>query len=179
MAEWRLTDRRLAVPVAATLAVLGFVFLSLLPPTQAPGWPGPDPVLCLVLALVLRRPDQMPALLIAALLLFEDLMTLRPPGLWAAIVLGGTEILRDRARLSREVGFWAEWALVAGVICGAFAANRFVLALLLVPQPPIAPVAVEAAATVALYPLVVGVLRFGFGLRKPATGEVDARGRRL
>ena len=171
--------RRLVVPVAATLAVLGVTFFNLLPPMRAPGWPGPDPVLCLLLALMLRRPDQMPAGLIAILVLFEDVMTMRPPGLLAAIVLGATEILRDRARLSREVGFWAGWALVAGVICAAFALNRFALALLLVPQPPFGPVAFEALATVALYPLIVAGLRFGFGLRKPATGEVDARGRRL
>jgi rod shape-determining protein MreD len=33
--------------------------------------------------------------------------------------------------------------------------------------------------TILAYPVVVGVSILAFGLRKPATGEVDATGRRI
>jgi rod shape-determining protein MreD len=65
------------------------------------------------------------------------------------------------------------------VIVAIAVAYRLALAVTMLPQGPLAPAAVQVAATVLAYPLVVAATRFLFGLRKPATGEVDALGRRL
>lgn len=142
-------------------------------------WSGPDWVLAVACAVVLRRPEYLPILLLAALVLLEDLLTVRPIGLWAALVLVVTEFLRARAAFSREVSLLGEWLLVALMIGFAFSANRLILGLFFVPQPALAPVVVQALATIAAYPLVLAVLRFGFGLRKPATGELDPMGQKL
>ena len=155
------------------------IFLRLLPSDGASGGAAaPDLVLCLVCAVVLRRPEFAPALLVAAVILVEDMLTMRPPGLWAALVLAATEFLRARAGLSRELGLPGEWLLVGAVIVATFAANRAVLALAMVAQPGLADVATQAGFTVLAYPAVVAALRLA-GLRKPATGETDRMGRPL
>lgn len=143
------------------------------------GWPAPDLLLAVACAVVLRRPEFLPAVLIAALALLEDLLTLRPPGLWAALMLVGTEFLRARAAFSREVSLVAEWLLVALTVAALFALNRLVLGLFFVPQPALAAVMGQAVATILAYPAVVGVLRFGLSLRKPATGELNPLGQKL
>lgn len=156
------------------------LLLRLLPLSSLPGsLPGPDLLLCLVLAWVLRRPDYMPALLIAGVFLIEDLLLMRPPGLWALIVLLGAEFLRGRQPLMRELGFPLEWAAVAAVIGAMWLAERLVLGLLLVPLPPLADSLVQLVATLLAYPLVVLASHFALRVRKPATGEVDALGRPL
>ncbi len=160
------------------------LFLRLLPlPGFAPGVPGgvpgPDLLLCLVLAWVLRRPDYMPALLVAVVFLLEDLLLMRPPGLWALIVLLGAEFLRGRQPLMRELPFLLEWAVVAAVIAAMWLAERLVLGLVMVPMPALGPALLHLLLTLLAYPLVVGVSHALLRVRKPATGEVDALGRPL
>lgn len=156
------------------------LFVRLLPlGTSATAWPGPDLLLCLTLAWILRRPDYVPALLIVAVFLIEDMLTLRPPGLWAAIVLLGAEFLRGREPLTRELPFPLEWAMVAAVMLLMMGGNRLVLAITVSPQPGFAASFLQSILTILAYPVIVGFSRLLFGLRKSATGEVDARGRRL
>lgn len=165
---------------AYLLVVVALVFLRLLPlPAEAGRWPGPDLVLCLTCAWVLRRPDYVPALLIGLVALVEDLILMRPPGLWAALMLLGTEFLRGRASFSRELTFVTEWVMVAIVMTAMTLGYRLVLAVVMLPQPGVSLTLVQTVGTIMAYPVVVGVSRLLAGLRKPATGEVDARGRRL
>ena len=159
---------------------LFLLFIRLLPLGNAPGtFPGPDILLCLILAWVIRRPDFLPMPLILAVILTEDLILMRPPGLWTAIVVLGTEFLRSRAALTRELNLLVEWMLVSGVMLGMMLAYRLILAIAFVPQPPFGFVVVQVLWSVALYPLVVALSQFTLDLRKPATGEVDNLGRRL
>ena len=159
---------------------LFLLFIRLLPLGNAPGtFPGPDILLCLILAWVIRRPDFLPMPLILAVILIEDLILMRPPGLWTAIVVLGTEFLRSRAALTRELNLLVEWMLVSGVMLGMMLAYRLILAIAFVPQPPFGFVVVQVLWSVALYPLVVALSQFTLDLRKPATGEVDNLGRRL
>lgn len=165
---------------AFVIAVLAAMFLRLLPlPAEAGRWPGPDLVLCLACAWVLRRPDYVPALLIGLVLLLEDMILMRPPGLWAALMLLGTEFLRARASFSRELTFLSEWIMVAMVMTAMMLAYRLVQAVVMLPQPGLTFSLVQTAGSVLAYPVVVLASRLVVGLRKPATGELDAMGRRL
>jgi rod shape-determining protein MreD len=169
------SHRTLYVALAGVL-----LFLRLLPLGSVAGtWPGPDLLLCLTLVWVLRRPDYVPALLIALVVLLEDLLLMRPPGLWAALVVLAAEFLRIRTGLTRELGFLVEWLLVAAVILAAVLGYRLVLAVVMLPQAGLGQTLVQATGTILCYPLVVGVSRVAFGVRKPATGETDAYGRRI
>lgn len=166
---------------AAFLGLALFIlFVRILPVGTAPGsWPGPDLMLCLMLAWVTRRPDYLPAPMVAGVVLVEDLMFMRPPGLWAAIVVMATEFLRSRAPLTRELGFVAEWLMVGVVMLAMLLGYRTVLALAFVDQAPFGMAFAQTAMTILCYPVVTGLLHLALRLRKPSTGEVDAFGRRL
>jgi rod shape-determining protein MreD len=159
---------------------LVLLFLRLLPMANAPGaLPGPDLLLCLIMAWVVRRPDFLPMPLILIVILIEDLVLMRPPGLWTAIVILATEFLRSRIALTRELNFLVEWVLVSGMMLGMLLAYRLVLAMAFVAQPAFGFSVVQVLWSVALYPLVVGLSRLVLDLRKPAMGEVDDFGRRV
>jgi rod shape-determining protein MreD len=156
------------------------LFVKLLPLGSVAGdLPGPDILLCLIFVWLVRRPDYLPVPLIVLVLLLEDLMLMRPPGLWAGLVLIATEFMRSRILLARELSFWAEWALVAGLMVALLVAYRIVFSLALLPQPGLGFALLQTLWSILCYPLVVAASRFALDLRKPAMGEVDAYGRRL
>ena len=161
------------------LALL-LLFLRLLPLGAEPGrFPGPDLILCMIMAWVMRRPDYLPVWLIAAVVLAEDLILMRPPGLWTALVVMGSEFVRSRAALTRELNFVVEWLLVTGLMVAMLLAYRLVFALALLPQLPFGFAVVQVTWSVLAYPLVVVASRLVLDLKKPATGETDDYGRRL
>jgi rod shape-determining protein MreD len=156
------------------------LFLRILPLDLPPGGlPGPDLMLALTMAWVLRRPSHLPALAIALVWLVEDLLMLRPPGLWALIVLAGTEFLRARHVVVREITFLLEWVMVASVLAVMTLGYRLVLAIVMVPQDPLDLSLMRLGFTVASYPAMVLLLHVVLRVRKPATGEVDELGRKL
>ncbi len=140
--------------------------------------PGPDVLLCLILAWEQRRPEYLPALLIAAVVLMEDFLLMRPPGLWTALVLIAGEFLRNRAALTRELSFIAEWLLIAAVMTGMFLVYRVMFTVAFLPQPSFGFAMAQVLATILFYPLVVWLSHLALGVDKPAMGEVDAQGRR-
>lgn len=152
------------------------LFLRLLPLSPGHGgFPGPDLVLALTLAWLVRRPDFVPAPLIVAVFLLEDLVFLRPPGLWPLIVLLGTEFLRARRDSLRTLTFAVEWLAAAAVIAAMVLANRAVLALVMVPQPVLGQELLRLVMTVLAYPAVVLVSRMALDLRRTAPGDMDLR----
>ncbi|MGB7268090.1 MAG: rod shape-determining protein MreD [Albidovulum sp.] len=171
----RLGFRALFIGIAAIIIFFRILPLSTLPPR----WPGPELLLCLTVVWVLRRPDYVPALLIAGVFLIDDLLALRPPGLWALIVLLGTEFLRSRENSTRDLPFFAEWMMAGGVIAVMTLANSFVHFLFMIPQASFAQVSVQLVATLMAYPFLALAMQLAFGLRRAATGEVDALGQRL
>ena len=159
---------------------LFILFVRLLPMGSEPGdLPGPDLLLCMMLAWMMRRPDFLPVGLIVAVTLAEDLILLRPPGLWTALVVLATEFLRSRNALTRELNFVVEWLLASGLMVAMMLAYRLAFAVALLPQVPFGFAVVQVIWSILVYPVVVGLSRLAFDLRKPATGEVDDYGRRL
>lgn len=163
-----------AVYVALFLAIL---FWRLLP--LAPGrviWPGPDLGLCLTLIWVLRRPEQVPVLGIAALYLIEDILLLRPIGLGAAVVVLGTEAARKREQRWRELPFMVEWLRVTMLLALMMLAYRFLLTIFFLPPPPLGQAMLQFIATTAAYPLLAALAARGLGLPR-STADRDPRAR--
>jgi rod shape-determining protein MreD len=176
---------------------LVFLFFRILPMGTAPaescapdaGWcramdwlahmPGPDLLLCIIFAWTMRRPDYLPTLLIAAVVLTEDILLLRPPGLWTALVVLASEFIRSRVALTRELNFGVEWLLVSALMVAMLILYRIGFGLVLLPQPPFGFALVQVIWSILCYPLVVFLSRMVLHLYKPAMGEVDAYGRRL
>lgn len=157
-----------------------FMFMRLLPLDMTAGsWPWPDLLLILTLGWVLRRPAHLPAVAIGLVYLVEDLLTMRPPGLWALAVLMGTEFLRRRHAVVREIALPLEWAMVAGVLAAMTFGYRLVLAIVMAPQEALDLSLIRFLGTVLLYPVAVLLLQYVLRVRKPATGELDELGRRL
>ncbi len=175
VAAQRLAYRLLFAGLAALI-----LFVRILPLGAVPARvPGPDLILCGAIAWVLRRPDYAPAALIAAVFLVEDVLSMRPPGLWPLLVLLGTEYLRSREAVLRDLPFALEWLVAGALVVALTMVQRLALAVFLVPQVPVGMAALQTVSTVLAYPAVVLLTRFVFGLRKAAPGEFDAFGRRI
>jgi len=154
---------------------LMLIFLHLLPQDTSPrGWAGPDLILALSCAWVLRRPELVPAPLIALVFVTTDLLYQMPPGLWAAFVVIGTETLRSRAPGLRDLTFAVEWLTVAITLTAMTLGNQLALAILLLDRPPLGLSLMQLVMTLITYPLVAYGSQIIFGVRKQAPGDVDA-----
>ncbi len=161
--------------------LLGIVilFLHLLPlDTKPDRLPFPDLLIALTYAWVLRRPEYVPILSIALVMLMADFLLLRPPGLLAALVVLGASYLRNAAPGMREIGFMAEWTSVGVVITAIFVLNRAILAILSVQQAALGPVVIQVVLTVAIYPLVVLLSQSAFGVRRISPADTATLGGR-
>lgn len=164
------------VPITQPRATAGTETEVLFDPVR---WIAPDLLILTALAWVTRRPSFAPALAIGVIFLLADMLFHRPPGLWTALVLIASEILRGRARSMRTLPFWLEWATVGSAIAVITAIYHFTLSMVLVPQAPLGLTLVQMAVTIAMYPAVVFVSYIVFGVNRPAPGEVDALGHRI
>lgn len=159
--------------------VMVLIFLRILPMPMEPGsLPGPDLMMCLCCAWILRRPDHLPVILIAGVAFLEDILMMRPPGLWAAILILGTEFLRSRSHYSREMPILHEWGMVSMVILVMMLANRIIQAMVVLPQPPLGMTLFHAVMSMLAYPVVVMLLKLAFRFGPAGGGDLDAYGRR-
>jgi len=160
------------------LAACLILFVRLLPLDLMPGGLArPDLMLAVTFAWVMRRPEQVPPLMIAAVFLVFDLLFLKAPGLWPLIVLTATEFLRSRGP-GHDLPFLTEWLLVAVVAVAAVLAESLVLSVFAVGNAPIGVALLGMLATLLAYPFVVAALRYGLGLKRATPGEADAMGGR-
>lgn len=158
----------------------GLVFLRLLPlGDSAPGWPGPDILTCLIFAWVLRRPDYVPVIMIAVVVLMTDFLFVRPPGPWTVFTILAAEYLRAWAERARTLSLPVEWMLAAGAIGFVIFGSRIVHFLTMLDVPGLVTDMQFFISTVLVYPLVVGVSHLVFGIRKMAPGDVEALGRKI
>lgn len=161
--------------VAISLAIL---FFSILPLHTLPRyWAGPDLLLALTLTWSLRKRRAVPLLIVAAVALLADLMLQRPPGLWAAIVVIGSEWLKSHARQLRDQSFVTEWLTVGTLILLMALAYRVALAISVTQLPPLGLYVMQFVATIVVYPMVVGVSHLAFGIRKAQPGDLESLGR--
>lgn len=156
---------------------LGILFVHLLPLDTAPRrWAPPDMLVAFSFAWALRRPDFVPAWLLALVLLLADLLLQRPPGLLAALVLGGVEYLKSRFLGPSDASFAGEWVAVALILVAIGLFYRLVLGVLGVGQAPVSLSVIQLFATILVYPLAVLATQSVLGVRKLAPSEAEALG---
>ena len=160
----------------SALSVL-VIFIRMLPINLTAGhWPGADWTLVIAFSWVLRRPKFVPVLLFAGIIFVNDMLFMRPPGLWTGISIIGLEFLRSRAQYSRELPFLFEWALVSAVILAMILSNRLILGIFVIGQPSFALDSLLFIMTVAAYPIAVIVSSQLLGVRQVTPGAVDQYG---
>ncbi|MFY0680959.1 MAG: rod shape-determining protein MreD [Thalassovita sp.] len=156
---------------------LGIIFFQLLPLETTPRrFTGPDLMVLFAFAWATRRPEYVPAFLIAGIMLLGDLLFQRPPGLMAALMVVATEAVKRRSRTLRDQGFPVEWLTITGTLVLVMLGYRLILALLIVPQAPMGLTLIQLIMSVISYPLVVLATQFVFGVRKVSPGETNAMG---
>jgi rod shape-determining protein MreD len=147
------------------LAGVALVLMAILPLDHSAGaLPGPDLLMALTLVLVIRQPQAVPVLAIAAVFLLADLMWMRPPGIMTAAVVVGTEFLRRRPDLTTEVSFAAEWGVAAAIGAAIVIGQSAILSLLAVAGPSLGMLLIKFLGTVLAYPVFVAVLRLTFNV---------------
>lgn len=170
-----LATRRILYRALFAVIAAGLIFAQILPLGLGTGrLPSPDLLILLSAAWALRRPDYVPTLLIAAVLLLSDILFMRPLGLWAALGVLGVEMLRSRGATSAELPFLAEWLLVTVVLAAMTVAESLILAILMVPRPPLGAAALHLVISAAVYPAVVLATTLVFGVRSATPAERDA-----
>ena len=151
------------------------ITLKLLPLNlAAPGLPGPDLLVLLVFAWMVRQPALVPIGMLLVVFLLADFLFMRPPGLWTALLLVAAEALRRRRLTMAELPFLVEWGTVAALIMGMVLLNRLILWMLLVDLNSLGLTLAHGIVTIALYPVVVAVSKFVFRVRKLGPTELEA-----
>ena len=69
-------------------------------------------------------------------------------------------------------------AFVAAVLIAMTGLNQLTLAVAAVERPAFGAVTIQLMLTILIYPLIVGLSRSLFNVRRLAPGEIDASGRR-
>lgn len=162
------------------ILTVGIIFAQILPlDTRPTVWAPPDWLLAVTLVWVARRPDFAPVWIVAAIFLLADLLFQRPPGLWAAMVVILTEMLRARTARIREMPFAMAWGWMAMGVVAITIINRVVQTLVMSVQAPLALSLIQMVMTIIFIPLVVLIAQFIFGVSRPTLGQVDSRGQRL
>ncbi|WP_323786293.1 rod shape-determining protein MreD [Thalassovita sp.] len=170
-----LTSRRWTMQLAYVVLALAIVFFQLLPLETVPRrWTGPDLLILITFSWAVRRPDYVPAILIAVVFLLGDLLFQRPPGLLAALTVLASEALKRRSRSLRDQTFPVEWLTVSGALILVMLGNRLVLAVLLIPQAPVGLTLIQLIMTILTYPIIAMLSHYLFGVRPIAANDAEA-----
>ncbi|MBK0329699.1 rod shape-determining protein MreD [Rhodobacteraceae bacterium F11138] len=161
------------------LLAMTIMFFHLLPLDTLPRrWAPPDLLIAFAFAWIMRRPEYVPVLVLAGVMLLADLLFQRPPGLLALLVVLGSEYMKNRTAGLSESSFAGEWISFCFVILAITLLNRLVLTLMLVQQAPLALNLIQMVLTMAVYPLVVFVTQALMGVRRLSPGDAEAFGSR-
>lgn len=125
----------------------------------------PDVMFALFAAWVIRRPMSAPILGIVFLGVLGDAMMMRPLGLWALVLFVGMEVLRTSERAFRDIPFVLEWLYVSALFALMLVLQNLLLFASFDSVYGVADVIWHWVRTVAVYPVVVIILHWGFHIR--------------
>ncbi len=155
-------------------AIVGFISigLAILPlGFAADSIAFPDLLYCVMVAWVIRRPETAPIVIVAGIGLLADAMMMRPVGLWALMLLLGTEALRINERAFREIPFLLEWAYVSGLLILLTILQYILLLITFSDTYDFGLSFWHILRTILIYPFVVLTLRWVFRVRVPKPNE--------
>ena len=167
--------KSLTYPILFILIIFLLMFIKILPLDTIPKeWIGPDVLFCVILTWCLRRPLSAPIVLIGLLFLLQDILFQRPPGLYAACATLVCEWCKRQVLRAEDFPFVAEWLTASIAIVAVFVLSQGIASLSLIATPPTVMFVKELMPTILTYPVVVVLLRYGFGLRTQQMSGFDA-----
>lgn len=116
--------------------------------------PTPEFLFCFTLAIILRRPEVLPVILIAIVFLFCDVLFNRPIGLWTAIVIIISEFAKTQYWRYKGSNFVTAWFFISFLSSVGIFLYMIVLNLLLVPQANFWQYLIWALITILIYPIM-------------------------
>lgn len=137
------------------------------------GLPGPDLILAITMAWMLRQPAVIPLVSILFVFLLADFLLQRPPGLWTLLAVIASESLRRRRLQMTEFPFLVEWTAFGIAVFGMILMERAILWILFVDLDSLGLMLTHGIVTVAIYPLVVLVSQYVFRVRKLGPAELE------
>lgn len=168
---------RQALFILLGLAVIGFRIVPF--EMHAGKMPWPDLFYCITMVYVIRRPEWVPVWAVFIVFFLRDILTLAPLGLGTMLMIFATEVVRTNVQAFREYFFGIEWMWIAGLFAGITVAQNIALGFVFADGPPLLDQLLLILLTGLAYPVIVGIMQFGFGMTQPQPGELDAKGKRL
>lgn len=150
--------------------VCGFVAIgvSILPMSLTPSSSAfPDLLFPVVIAWVIRHPTTAPIFLVVMLGILADVMMMRPIGLWALMLLMSSEAIRLAERTFRDIPFLLEWFYVGALFTILMLLQNLLLFISFSSLYDAGDIVIHIVFSVAFYPLIVLVLRWMVGIRRP------------
>ncbi len=168
----RSVSRKWSMRIVYLILCLLIIFIHILPLSTIPrGWAGPDWIFALTFAWAGRRPDLIPILLLAPMLLFADIIFYRPPGLWALLVLVFIVRKKNQAAEVHDFNFLSDYLNFAVVLVLVNLSYRIILTLFFVERDPWLLTITQIMTTLLAYPLVVALSYYIFRIRTPKPGD--------
>ena len=150
-------------------ALFGFllIFIALVPQSLIPNrFSGPNLILALSFAMVIRRSRILPVWLVALVALIGDFMLSRPLGLNTFLTVIAVEIIRANRLSFLDMFFMMEWLFIGLMIIIMALAQQFMLGFVLLPGFPWVTVLWQVSLTILCYPLMVLMAQILFRLNR-------------
>ena len=112
--------------------------------------------------------------LVVGVFFLADLLYLRPPGLWTAIVLIATEFMRRRSVGPTEFPFLVEFAVFSGVFTAMVTGNALVQLVFGLTPPDLYVLVLHVLVTMVAYPFVIGFSHFILGIRRARPSDLKS-----
>ena len=151
------------------IAVAIFLMLVNLMPLQTTpqSWPWPNILLLLIFCWSLREPNFVPIPLIIAVLLFQDFLLHRPPGLFSGISVIILIWIKAITASSDDKSFLAEWVRVSLAFAAITLIYHLILSLSFVNTTELRIILIQTIFNISIYPFIVLVSHYIFRVKRP------------
>ena len=151
------------------LIVSIFLVLTNLMPLQTTpqSWPWPNILLLVIFCWSLREPNFVPIPLITVVVLSQDFLLHRPPGLFSGITILILVWIKAITASSDDKSFLAEWVRVVLAFAAISLINHLVLTLSFVTTTELKISLIQVIMNISTYPFVVLISHHIFRVKRP------------
>ena len=151
------------------IAISIFLVLTNLMPLQTmpQSWPWPNTLLLVIFCWSLREPNFVPVPLITFVLLSQDFLLHRPPGLFSGISVMILIWIKAITASSDDKSFLAEWVRVSLAFAAISLIYHLVLTLSLVNTSQLRISLIQTIFNISIYPFIVVVSHYIFRVKRP------------
>ena len=151
------------------LAISIFLVLTNLMPLQTmpQSWPWPNTLLLVIFCWSLREPNFVPIPLITCVLLSQDFLLHRPPGLFSGITILILVWIKTITASTDDKSFLAEWVRVSLALAAISLIHHLVLLVSFVNTTELRVSLIQTILNISTYPIIVLVSHYVFRVKRP------------